>query len=141
MPSPEFLDVLTWKVGGRLFAIELSKCMQVIRNARIRPVPRSREIFCGISNVRGDVVFVADMAVVLGEPVSESGVASCLIHLRCAGGKALRVDEIDDVKRLKTSDLRPPSANLDEKFLRLLPSAFPDGERWVYLVDPDDIFD
>src|SRR5262245_6577971 len=73
LPSEEFLECVTLRLGGELFAFETTHAAQVIRLPKLVPVPRSGELIAGVFNLQGEITAAIDVCSLLGlEPLPSS---------------------------------------------------------------------
>ena len=125
----------TFRVGERLFGLDILGVREIIRVFNITPVPRSESHIRGLINLRGQIVTILDLSVRLGHeplPVRDSSHIVILKHganLTQSSGRnqggtqdlmGLLVDAIGDVVEAETSMADAPPANLtdaEEQFL------------------------
>ena len=71
-------QLCTFVVSGQRFGIAATHVREVIRHEAARPVPLAPAGVTGVTNVRGEVLAVIDLAVRLGLPAGDPGSCSCL---------------------------------------------------------------
>ncbi len=125
----------TFRVGDRLFGLDILGVREIIRVSNITPVPRSDAHIRGLINLRGQIVTILDLSVRLGHEPAQVKDSSHIVILKHAsastpaGGQArggtadvmgLLVDAIGDVVEAEATLAEAPPANLtdaEERFL------------------------
>jgi len=72
----------TFRLGDRLFGLDLMVIREINRILDITPVPHAREYIRGFINLRGQIVTILDLAVRLGLPPQDIGEESHNIILK-----------------------------------------------------------
>lgn len=103
---------LTFKVGGELFGAEIDNINEIIEYSEMTRVPLTPAHIRGVSNLRGNVVPIIDLAVRLGKEPSESTKRSCIIivEMEDDGDRmdiGFVVDEVDEVLDIHEDDIEP----------------------------------
>ncbi len=122
----------TFRLGDRLFGLDLMMIREINRILDITPVPHSRDHIRGLINLRGQIVTILDLGVRLGLPSREVSDESHNIILKTNAELAAAnqssqkqfatsvdlvgflVDAIGDVVEADDSAIEPPSANVSE---------------------------
>ncbi len=123
----------TFRLGDRLFGLDIMLIREINRILDITPVPHARDHIRGLINLRGQIVTILDLAVRLGLPSRDVGEESHNIILKTTGELAalhaagtskafatsndlvgFLVDAIGDVVEADDSAIEPPSANVSE---------------------------
>ena len=106
----------TFRLGDRLFGLDLTSIREINRILDITPVPHSREHVRGLINLRGQIVTILDLGVRLGLERQDACETSHNIILKASGNDlvGLLVDAIGDVVEADPSTMEPPSANVSE---------------------------
>ncbi len=121
----------TFRVGDRLYGLDILGVREIIRVFTITPVPRAEAHIRGLINLRGQIVTILDLSVRLGHeplPVKDS---SHIVILKQGANAAqsnghtqdlmgLLVDAIGDVVEAEAALAEAPPANLtdaEEHFL------------------------
>lgn len=125
----------TFRVGERLFGLDILGVREIIRVFNITAVPRADAHIRGLINLRGQIVTILDLSVRLGHepaPIRDSSHIVILKHAantiqvngHTQGGTSdlmgLLVDAIGDVVEAEASLAEAPPANLtdaEERFL------------------------
>ena len=115
----------TFRLGDRLFGLDLMTIREINRILDITPVPHSTEHVRGLINLRGQIVTILDLGVRLGLERQEVGettaelasnhqegaVEPCTTSTDLVG---FLVDAIGDVVEADEATIEPPSANVSE---------------------------
>jgi purine-binding chemotaxis protein CheW len=120
----------TFRLGDRLFGLDIMMIREINRILDITPVPHARPHIRGLINLRGQIVTILDLGVRLGLPRLEIGEESHNIILKTNAelaaartGKTFStstdlvgflVDAIGDVVEADDASIEPPSANVSE---------------------------
>ncbi|MDR3671043.1 MAG: chemotaxis protein CheW [Holophaga sp.] len=122
----------TFRLGDRLFGLDLMMIREINRILDITPVPHSRSHIRGLINLRGQIVTILDLGVRLGLARQEIIDTSHNIILKTSAELAtvrqegaepyttsndlvgFLVDAIGDVVEADESTIEPPSANVSE---------------------------
>lgn len=115
--SDNIIQILTFRIGKELFALDVSCVREVLDIVDIRRVPKAPEFMRGIINVRGNIVPVIDMGYKLGMQKAESNVDSRIIvidfntetNMIVVGALADSVHEVIDLDLSQTQP--PPEIN------------------------------
>jgi purine-binding chemotaxis protein CheW len=126
----------TFRLGDRLFGLDLMTIREINRILDITPVPHARDHIRGLINLRGQIVTILDLGVRLGLERLDIGEESHNIILKTNAelaaahcGKNFNtstdlvgflVDAIGDVVEADESSIEPPSANVSEAEGRFL---------------------
>jgi purine-binding chemotaxis protein CheW len=123
----------TFRLGDRLFGLDLMMIREINRILDITPVPHAHDHIRGLINLRGQIVTILDLGVRLGLARQEVGEESHNIILKTTaelvsvhhGGNTdpyatsndlvgFLVDAIGDVVEADEATIEPPSANVSE---------------------------
>lgn len=111
--SKNIIQILTFRLGEELFALDVTSVREVLDIVEIRKVPKTPEFMRGIINVRGNIVPVIDMSRKLGMQKTDKNADSRIIvmdfnmenNVIVVGAMADSVHEVID---LDLSQLQPP---------------------------------
>ncbi len=103
---------LTFKVDGELFGTEIGVINEIIEYNEMTRVPLTPPHIRGVSNLRGNVVPIIDLAVRLGKKRGETTRRTCIIIIEMDddGEKmdiGFVVDEVDEVLDIYAKDIEP----------------------------------
>ena len=69
---PEEMMLVEFYLGKELFGIPVKNVNEIIMPTQVTPVPRSKPYIEGITDIRGEVLPVIDLAMFLSIPVQEN---------------------------------------------------------------------
>ena len=105
----------TFYVGSVLLGVDIRIVQEINRQSEITEVPHAPEHVRGVINLRGDVATVIDLRRVFGLPrvAATRDTRNLIVHSQ---GEAigLLVDSISDILTLRSDEISPPPANIDE---------------------------
>ena len=94
---PRKRQYLTFYVAGEEYAINILKVKEIIEYATVTVVPNTAPWISGVTNLRGNVVPVIDLAVKFGMPASKVSKLSCIVITEvCFGGENLVMGVVAD---------------------------------------------
>lgn len=136
---------LTFNLGGKLFALVVSKTYEVLELTNITKVPKTPAFMRGVINLRGRVVPVIDMRLKFGMPEGQETVDTCIVVMELSlGGEATvlgaLVDSVDEVIDLDPNKIEPApkiGTHLDTEFILGMGKL---DEQFVIILDIDRIF-
>jgi twitching motility protein PilI len=101
------------EVGGRNWLIDLSDSAEVLPVPAVANVPLSQPWFCGVANVRGNLISVVDLQSFLGEGMQTVSPLSRLLLLqaRVLPHASLLVGRMLGIKHLADMTEQPRPAN------------------------------
>lgn len=118
-------QMVTFRLDGDLYGIDVSNVQEVLRAQRITPVPLAPVAVAGLINLRGQVVTAIDLRGRLGRPPSPEGVDSVAVVVRLNGETVgLLVDSINDVTTVRPGDFEPPPETLEGDVRSLIRGAY-----------------
>lgn len=143
-------SVIVFRAGAEWLALPTTLAREVVAAPPAHRVPhRNDPRFAGLVNVRGELMPLVDVRAMLGvaEAADEQAQAAngrehperVLILERDGAGWALRVDEIDDIRRIPASALRPPPVSVELSSPRFTQAMFELPRGQVGLID-DELF-
>ena len=109
------LDLVEFKACGRRLAFETKFIDEAFSIKDISPVPQTSALVRGVTNVRGQIVTVIDLAVLFNLSPSGSQQSDGLILRFGALRLAICVDEVLGVRQLDNSDLSQGFSGLSER--------------------------
>lgn len=135
---------LTFSVGGEAYALGILRVREIVAYQPVTRVPGTPSYLRGVTNLRGSVVPVVDLAVKLGLPETVAGRRSCIVVVEAqVEGEAtvlgLAVDSVSEVLELPASDVFPPPTFGTRIRNDLLLGVGRAGDRFVLLPDLDRI--
>jgi purine-binding chemotaxis protein CheW len=111
----EIRQALTFRVGEETYAISLLRVREIVEYQTVTRVPTAPPWIRGVTNLRGSVVPVLDLAAKLGLAASPVARRTCIVLVELALNHeeivlGLVVDAVDQVIDLTPEDVAPPPA-------------------------------
>lgn len=148
----------TFRLGDRLFGLDIMMIREINRILDITPVPHARDHIRGLINLRGQIVTIQDLGHRLGLPRLAIGEESHNIILKtnaeltaarqAGSGKTFTtsndlvgflVDAIGDVVEAEDASIEPPSANVSEAEGRFLSGVIQTEAGLLVLLDVHEV--
>jgi purine-binding chemotaxis protein CheW len=136
---------LSFKLSEEVFAINVSKVINILEMSHITKIPKAPEYMKGVINLRGTVLPVVDLRIKFGLPEKEATVDTSIIVLSISLNDepvlvGTMVDAVREVLELKSEDIAP-SPTIGAKYN----SGFIDGmwrqdEKFIMILDIDKVF-
>jgi purine-binding chemotaxis protein CheW len=118
-------QLVTFRLDGDLYGIEVNHVQEVLRTQRVTPVPLAPAAVAGLINLRGQVVSAIELRERLGRPPRGEGAPPVAVVVRLQGETVgLLVDSIDDVVRVRSADFEPPPETLEGEARSLIKGAY-----------------
>lgn len=104
---------LTFQLGDELFAVHVSKLLNILELIPITKVPKSQEFLLGVINLKGSVLGVIDIKMKFDFPVTDYTKETCILVLQVLIGEDLTevaaiVDSVNDVIEVDEKEILPP---------------------------------
>ncbi len=111
------IKVLSFRVAGKLFGIEITEVKEINRNVEFTTVPRAVAQIVGLFNMRGQIVTLFELATILSlsDARRRSGRVTCIILKQGSGSPnqcGFIIDEPGDVLDLDSSIVEDPPSQL-----------------------------
>jgi purine-binding chemotaxis protein CheW len=141
----EAVQVLTFKLGGEVYALDIAKVREVLDFTTATKVPRTPDFMRGVINLRGSVVPVVDLRLKFGMSATEKTVNTCVIITEVTvDGDAVVLGCLADSVQ-EVLNLEPGSISPAPKIGTALQTQFIAGmgqrdERFIIILDIDKIF-
>jgi purine-binding chemotaxis protein CheW len=136
---------LSFKLSEEVFAINVSKVINILEMSNITKIPKTPNYMKGVINLRGTVLPVIDLRIKFGLPEIEATVDTSIIVLNIGiNGESMLigalVDAVREVLELKTNEIAP-SPTIGAKYN----SGFIEGmwrleEKFIMILDIDKVF-
>ncbi len=136
---------LSFKLGEEVFAINVSKVINILEMSQITSIPKTPNYMKGVINLRGTVLPVIDLRIKFGLPEKEATVDTSIIVLNIEhkGEHILigtLVDAVREVLELKNDDIsQAPTigAKYNSGFIN---GMFRINDKFIMILDIDKIF-
>jgi two-component system chemotaxis response regulator CheV len=105
------LDIMEFTVGTNTYGINVLKVRELVEERPFTPVPLSHPFIMGVSELRGTVLSVINLAKVLGVQNHQfNGVSKWIITEMNQQVVAFQVDDVVGIKRVTWEDIETPSS-------------------------------
>jgi purine-binding chemotaxis protein CheW len=116
--ADEFRQLVTCRIGGEEFAIDILSVQEIIRLGDITKVPKAPPFVEGVINVRGRIIPVLELRRRIGLPPGARTARSRIVIVNACGlTVGLLVDSVSEVMRVPRAAIGPPptgSASTDD---------------------------
>ncbi|MBC1662622.1 chemotaxis protein CheV [Listeria welshimeri] len=102
------LEIVTFTVGENLFCINVLKVKEIIHPLEVTPVPDSNPAIEGVSQVRGEIMPVVNLARVMKLPEIEPKNTKFIITELNQMKIVFRVDEVHRIQRISWEQIEEP---------------------------------
>ena len=108
--------IVTFALGKQLFGIDMRSLIEIREWEQPTPLPSVPHYIKGVTNLRGTVVPVIDLAERLGWEPTVLHPRSCILVVNIGGKQAgFLVDEVADIIPIQVSDIQPaPDVEIGE---------------------------
>lgn len=97
----DFLDLVTFRLGGRVFAVEAAMALEAINIANVTTLPGAPPFYLGLIYHRGAVYPLLDIRIFLGLPATGDGrPGQGLILSRGAAAVAIAASAIEGLRKI-----------------------------------------
>ena len=141
----EIKTYLSFKLSEEVFAINVSKVLNILEMSHITKVPKTPGYMKGVINLRGTVLPVIDLRIKFGLPENQATVDTSIIVLSIDKDNevimlGILVDAVREVLEFKTEEISP-SPTIGTKYN----SGFIEGmwrveENFIMILDIDKVF-
>lgn len=103
---------LTFKLGGEVFATDVSKVREVLDFTSVTKIPRTPDFMSGVINLRGNVVPVVDLRLCFEMSRTEKTVNTCIVVMEMLiEGESTVIgalaDSVEEVVDLEPDQIQP----------------------------------
>ncbi|MBC1903902.1 chemotaxis protein CheV [Listeria innocua] len=102
------LEIVTFTIGENLFCINVLKVKEIIHPLEVTPVPDSNPAIEGVSQVRGEIMPVVNLARVMKLPEIEPENTKFIITELNQMKIVFRVDEVHRIQRISWEQIEEP---------------------------------
>lgn len=141
----EIETYLSFKLSEEVFAINVSKVINILEMSYITQIPKAPAYLKGVVNLRGTVLPVVDLRIKFGMPEKENTVDTSIIVLSIdiTGEPVMigvMVDAVREVLELKSEEIAP-SPSIGAKYNSgFIEGMWRQGERFIMILDIDKVF-
>jgi two-component system, chemotaxis family, chemotaxis protein CheV len=136
------MELLLFHLGGaQAFGINVFKVREVIAKPKLRQIPGSSPVVCGVANIRGRTVSVIDLAQAIGFPsarIAEQDDAKVIVTEFNRSVQGFWVSAVDRIVNLNWETIKPPPRGTEhDSYLVAVTEV--DG-RLVEIIDVERVF-
>ncbi|NLW24712.1 MAG: chemotaxis protein CheW [Clostridia bacterium] len=116
----EQIQVVAFKLGNEEYAIDVMAVQEIIRPTAITRVPRTKDFYSGVINLRGNVVPIVNLAKRFNLEEVELTEKSRIIILNVNDIRVgITVESVTEVININKDDIETPNLTnvIDEKFI------------------------
>lgn len=136
---------LTFTLDKELFAVNVSKVLEILEIIPIVKVPMSPSFMRGVINLRGNILPVIDARIKFGMADTPFTIDSCIIVIGIGTGKdpllaGVLVDSVREVIELREEDIQPSTGIGTFCNSELILGMGNTGNHFAMILDPDKVF-
>jgi len=141
----EIETYLSFKLSEEVFAINVSKVINILEMSYITQIPKAPAYLKGVINLRGTVLPVVDLRIKFGMSEKENTVDTSIIVLNIdLNGEPIlvgsQVDAVKEVLELKSDDIAPSPSIGSRYNSGFLDGMFRQDEKFIMILDIDRVF-
>ena len=118
----EILQLVTFRLGGEEFGVDIHALQEIIRMMTITRVPKSPPFVEGVVNLRGQVIPIVDLRKRVGLPAEETKKSTRIMVVQLERKTVgFIVDAVGEVKRIPARVVEPPPpivAGIDSEYIK-----------------------
>lgn len=143
--TAEIDSFLSFKLGDEIFAVNVSKVLEILEIKQITKVPKSPPYMRGVINLRGSVLPVVDTRIKFGLPATEDTIDTCIVVLDIVMEKesitiGALVDGVSEVLDIREEETEPaPSIGIKYKS-DFINGMWKNDEAFIMLLNIDKVF-
>jgi purine-binding chemotaxis protein CheW len=104
----EVLQLVTFKLGGEEYAVDILKVQEINRMVEITSVPHTSNYVEGVINLRGKVIPVVNLRKKFGMEMRDTDSQSRIMVVDVGTTIGVMVDSVSEVLRLSADTVEPP---------------------------------
>ena len=136
---------LSFKLGEEVFAINVSKVLNILEMKPITKVPKSPDYLKGVINLRGTVLPVVDLRLKFGLPENKITVDTNIIVLSIEKENeeimvGILIDSVREVLEFKTEEIAPSPAIGTKYNAGFIKGMWRVDENFIMILDIDRVF-
>lgn len=133
-------EVLTFNLGGVLFALSVSEVREVLLSKKLVEIPLVPEVVPGLFSLRGQVISALHVGSILNLELEKPLAESQNILVEDEGEIfSFLVDEVGEVLELNEDQISEPPANLDQRWKRYVTKVATHNGELMAILDAKEI--
>lgn len=131
------MRVVSFTAGGTVYGARVPEIVEIARVPAITPVPQLPAWVRGVTNLRGDVVSVIDLAALSGRDSMSLSAGRMLVARHEEGDLTIGilVDRVHEIAALTLDEIRQPAAPLDGPLAPFTRGVCQRGEQTLVMLD------
>lgn len=105
---PDILQLVTFKLGGEEYGIDILRVQEINRMTEITAMPKAPFSVEGVINLRGKMIPVINLRKRFGLAMKEFDSQSRIIVIDAGSTVGLIVDSVSEVLRISSDTIEPP---------------------------------
>jgi purine-binding chemotaxis protein CheW len=139
------MKVLSFKLAGQLFGIEVSHVREINRNVEYTPIPLAPDKIVGLFNMRGQIVTLINLAKTLGyNNCMDNGRSICIILKSSSNSPnqlGFLIEASGDVIDVQEDMCELPPANIGGDATRYIKTVVRLASELMMVIDPESLFE
>ena len=139
--SGERISILSFRLGGELYGVELTCLAETRQSVPLRHVPCAPPHLVGIINLRGELLPVVDICPILGLPQQQlhTTVPALLVLSLKENKITFVVDRAENILTFQTKEIHPPPLSLESERAHFIRGVFLVDGRALSLLEMDNL--
>ena len=143
--SDKTSQYVTFRLGEEIFALSVTRVLEVLDVMPLTKVPQSAPFMCGVINVRGNVVPVVDLRLKFGLTPEEKTLTTRIMVVEFCMDGAMAVtgalaDAVLDVMEIPEASIEPPPRVGTGRGIEYISGIARLGEAFIMILDIDRVF-
>ena len=134
--AAELMEVCSVRLGSALYGLPISHILEIVGQARPRPVPLAPGFVGGLVHYRGDVLTVVSLRHLLRMPPCD-GLQDVLVLESPGGCFGLLVDSVGEVLKVAAAAFERNPSTLDQARRDLIAGAYKLENALIVMLDPE----
>ncbi len=140
LPRVEKIEILAFKIANEEYAVKISELLEVLRNQRITPVPRSPQYLKGITSVRGKILPVINLKMRLGLKDDNLEKEKILVISGKKEPLGALVGKIMGVFKVPANEFLPPPSTLTNEERGFIEGVVKINSKFISILNVDEIY-
>ena len=132
LQATDVLEVIQFRIGAEVYAIETKFVEEVIKDSSITPIPDSASVLQGVMNLRGEILAVMNLGLLLRSSLEHPHDSWIIVIGQERTEFAVSVDAVTEVTAIPVRDILPPTKHSDgtDSLIRGVTVDCALGDRW-----------
>lgn len=113
LQATDVVEVIQFRIGREVCAIETRFVEEVIKDSSITPIPDSASVLQGVMNLRGEILAVMDLGLLLGSSLEHPRDSWIIVIGQERTEFGFSVDAVTEVTTIPVRDILPPTKHSD----------------------------